>query len=218
MTYEEIKEVQRTTDINFSPYYDVLPSLINERDYKIGCEIGVFAGGMSKSILDKTKLELMIGIDPYLEYKPNQIGMGTISTQGEFDIMCKLAMDRLDPLRFLHIRKTSDDAFCYMQSEIIMHQHYNSFYNKTKNITDEINMKLPFLDFVFFDGLHEAEQLKKDIENYVPLIKNGGIIAFHDYNHPTFPELSPVIDDFAMKQGQQLVICPLHLVYIEKNW
>ena len=50
-TIEKVREVMRTTDINYSPYYGVLPRLINERNYKRGIEIGVFTAGNVKSML-----------------------------------------------------------------------------------------------------------------------------------------------------------------------
>jgi cephalosporin hydroxylase len=36
------------------------------------------------------------------------------------------------------------------------------------------------LDFLFIDGDHTYEGVKKDFEMYSPLVKKGGIIAFHD--------------------------------------
>ena len=41
------------------------------------------------------------------------------------------------------------------------------------------------LDFLFIDGDHSYEGVKKDFEMYSPLVKKGGIIAFHDIaEHP----------------------------------
>jgi len=37
------------------------------------------------------------------------------------------------------------------------------------------------LDFVFIDASHEYEDVKKDIEAWLPKIKAGGILAGHDY-------------------------------------
>ncbi|MEM5875171.1 MAG: class I SAM-dependent methyltransferase [Candidatus Aenigmatarchaeota archaeon] len=36
------------------------------------------------------------------------------------------------------------------------------------------------LDFLFIDGDHTYEGVRKDFEMYSPLVKKGGIIAFHD--------------------------------------
>jgi len=44
---------------------------------------------------------------------------------------------------------------------------------QVKNITPE-------LDFVFIDGNHMYEYVKKDYEMYSPLVRKGGIVAFHD--------------------------------------
>tara|TARA_R110002110_G_scaffold414950_1_gene646704 strand:- start:8268 stop:8927 length:660 start_codon:yes stop_codon:yes gene_type:complete len=43
------------------------------------------------------------------------------------------------------------------------------------NITDTY-------DAVFIDGNHSYEYVKKDLENYWPKVKDGGIVALHDAN------------------------------------
>ena len=36
------------------------------------------------------------------------------------------------------------------------------------------------LDFLFIDGDHSYEGVRKDFEMYAPLVRNGGLVAFHD--------------------------------------
>ena len=36
------------------------------------------------------------------------------------------------------------------------------------------------LDFLFIDGDHSYEGVKKDFEMYYPLVSDGGLVAFHD--------------------------------------
>ncbi|VVB58861.1 Methyltransferase domain protein [Candidatus Anstonella stagnisolia] len=51
------------------------------------------------------------------------------------------------------------------------------------------------LDFLFIDGDHSYEGVKKDFEMYSPLVRKGGIIAFHDVVvHP--PELRCEVSRF----------------------
>ncbi len=38
---------------------------------------------------------------------------------------------------------------------------------------------VPF-DFLFIDGDHSYEGVKADYENYSPMVKPGGMVAFHD--------------------------------------
>lgn len=46
-------------------------------------------------------------------------------------------------------------------------------------------------DLVFIDGLHEAEQVKKDIQNALDVLNPGGFIVMHDCN-PTSKEMQMV--------------------------
>ncbi len=41
--------------------------------------------------------------------------------------------------------------------------------------------KEPVFDFIYLDGDHDEEPLRKEIEVFWPLIKPGGILAGHDY-------------------------------------
>jgi len=43
-----------------------------------------------------------------------------------------------------------------------------------------IESLIPEVDFLFIDGDHSYEGVKKDFEMYSPLVKSGGLIAFHD--------------------------------------
>ncbi len=51
-------------------------------------------------------------------------------------------------------------------------------------------------DFVWIDGDHSYEQVKRDIENYLPLVKKGGIIGGHDYDSPAFPGVKKAVDEY----------------------
>jgi predicted O-methyltransferase YrrM len=50
------------------------------------------------------------------------------------------------------------------------------------------------LDFLFIDADHTYEGIKKDFEMYGPLVREGGIIAFHDIVFP--PEKINTVHDF----------------------
>jgi hypothetical protein len=45
---------------------------------------------------------------------------------------------------------------------------------------EQVKSITPELDFLFIDGNHMYEYVKKDFEMYSPLVKKGGIIALHD--------------------------------------
>lgn len=41
------------------------------------------------------------------------------------------------------------------------------------------------LDLVFIDADHSEEGIRNDIENWLPKVRSGGILAGHDYDWPT---------------------------------
>lgn len=46
-------------------------------------------------------------------------------------------------------------------------------------------------DFIFIDGDHTYEGVKQDYENYYPMLKDGGVMAFHDIaemNQEEYPD------------------------------
>jgi len=41
---------------------------------------------------------------------------------------------------------------------------------------------LPGADLLFIDGGHALDVVRKDVELYVPLVKSGGVVVFHDFS------------------------------------
>jgi len=56
-----------------------------------------------------------------------------------------------------------------------------------------INFEDRSIDFLFIDGSHQYEDVKKDLELWFPKMKPDGIISGHDYNHAP---IRKAIDDF----------------------
>jgi hypothetical protein len=46
--------------------------------------------------------------------------------------------------------------------------------------TFEWEYKGPCIDYLFIDGDHQYDSVKKDFEDWYPLVKEGGIISIHD--------------------------------------
>jgi predicted O-methyltransferase YrrM len=58
--------------------------------------------------------------------------------------------------------------------------------------------------FVFIDGNHEVNYVRKDTENSFKMFsKDKGCIIWHDYGHPEFPELTRYLEDLA----EEIQIC-----------
>jgi len=114
-------------------------------------EIGSYSG--ESTVIFAKYFKNVIAIDPFIDdYDPNDL----ISEYMPMTEVYKSFLNNISKFEnIIHIKETSDDA---------------------------INI-LPNLDisFVYIDGLHTYDQVKKDINNYIPLIKDG-FISGHDYH------------------------------------
>lgn len=49
---------------------------------------------------------------------------------------------------------------------------------------------------LFIDGDHSYEGVQKDCQLYLPLLRSGGYVGFHDYNNVAFSGVKIAADDF----------------------
>jgi len=56
------------------------------------------------------------------------------------------------------------------------------------------------IDFVFVDDGHEAPEVRGDIEGWLPHMKEGGVIAFHDYGANDWPHVKMVVDELMLSK------------------
>lgn len=118
-----------------------------------GIEIGVQFGTNSLMLLDACpNISKIVGIDPFEPYQDWNHPV----TQEIQDDHWQIFQKNLPLLgnKFEHIKRKSQDAAELFEDE--------SF------------------DFVFIDADHSLRAVLSDLENYVPKIKKGGIIAGHD--------------------------------------
>lgn len=101
-------------------------------------------------------------IDKY-QYKTYlEIGVGNGNNFENIKCMNKISVDPNDEYVNTTFRITSDDFFKLIQPKL------NSKY-----------------DIIFIDGLHECEQVKRDILNSINYLNANGTIIMHDCNPPT---------------------------------
>lgn len=64
------------------------------------------------------------------------------------------------------------------------------------------------IGFLFIDGGHSYEQIKRDMDKYIPKVIKDGIIVFHDYSD-AFPDIQKAIGDADLggrKEGGSLYV------------
>jgi len=69
----------------------------------------------------------------------------------------------------------------YRSAKKLLRKHKDKIEFIRKSSSEAIKDIPKNIDFIYLDGSHEYEQVKKDIELYYPKVKKGGIIGGHDF-------------------------------------
>lgn len=121
----------------------------------IGVEIGTGPGCITEAILSLPNVVHLYTIDPYT-HRPGEDYEAGGHDQYRHNSAMLEALERLKPYRGRYIlcQQTSDVAAEFIRETV---------------------------DFVWIDGHHTVDQVTRDIGNYAPKIKAGGVIGGHDY-------------------------------------
>ena len=168
---------------NIRPMVKLLINMYNDRQIKdlTGCEIGVGFGFNSYNILYHLPVKKMYLVDPYARYSDFDID----EPIEHFETVYNEARERLKAFgnKAVFIRKKSEIA--------------------SKDIPDNS------LDFIYIDGNHFYEYVKKDIELYYPKLKSGGVMGGHDFTAVRGPDIENAdvpraVIEFIDKKGLEL--------------
>jgi predicted O-methyltransferase YrrM len=163
-----------------------LIDLLKDKGNLIGLEIGCDKGNTTIKLLENLPNIFLHGIDPYENYIDWNSNKLFEREQVYVDFLKKIEKHKD---RFVLHRKKSDDAFSFFEEKSI--------------------------DFIFIDGLHTYEQVKKDCENFYPLLKDDGLFSGHDYN--TINDVKKAVNEFAKGIGKrQLMLTDFDVWYFYK--
>lgn len=128
--------------------------------------------------------EMITGyVDP--KYKIVELGSFAGVSSELFALFCaKLyCVDRWEPYREI---KDNDKLATAEQRFDSMHKNYSHI---VKLKMDSLDAASQFadgsIDMVYIDTDHSSEQVEREIDAWLPKIKNSGFIAGHDFNMPT---------------------------------
>jgi hypothetical protein len=136
----------------------------------------------------------------YDNYKLNGLEIGVAEGEGAFAFLNCLPIRKLylvDPYKEY---KEKDKTQDYSKSKKIMLNRLKDFKKKIIFINDfsqNAYKKIPdnSLDFIYIDGNHQYEFIKKDLELYWPKLKVDGIMGGHDFG-TTFIDIIIAVLEF----------------------
>lgn len=143
----------------------ILFKYIQSFNLKYGAELGVWRGRVFKHLLANDPDLRMVGVDLYAP-QPENTGPEKW-TSGENGHAWDHETYYNDMLQFCESVNG--------RGRIIRDYTYNAVNQFEDNE----------LDFIFIDADHSYEAVKKDIQDWTPKVRSGGIIFGHDINWPT---------------------------------
>lgn len=155
---------------------DLLESLPK---FSIGAELGVFAGDFSKEILARVKPSLFFMVDLF---------EGEIESGDENG----LNMRTLD---------------MWLQKGVLEREYADLIKRGVVTVEKSnswewlVNCQESFLDWVYLDGSHTYRAVTRDLAGAYHAVRNGGIIAGHDYQAGFFPGVVQAVGEFCAAYG-----------------
>ena len=88
--------------------------------------------------------------------------------------------------------------------------------NLIKGTTDEVAKSwTKKIDFLFIDANHQDEGINNDCINWIPFVKKGGYVAFHDYNNDLFPHVKTRVEEHT--QGWDVIAIDQDSIVIKRK-
>lgn len=155
--------------------YAAFPAVIHKMGLRKGVEVGVAFGGHAGAILEQGGVDKLFGVDRYRHRGDYDDPMNLPQTL--FDRLAKRVVERMAPFenRFELIREDSAQA--------------------AEQFEDHS------MDFVYLDADHSEQGVWQDLCSWAIKVREGGVIAGHDYGHCDFPGVKHAVDRFFSRFG-----------------
>ena len=164
---------------------NLLGKFLEERGLNnIGIEIGVATGNFSEVLLKVTKLQKIYFLDAWMHFPDDEYKDPCNASQKNQDARYQSVIKRLSPYgdRVEIMRKDCREA--------------------VKDFADE------YFDFIYIDANHEYSHIKRDLDDWYPKVKVGGVYAGHDYltiaNDKKPCGVKQAVNEFCQPRGLKL--------------
>jgi len=134
-------------------------------------EIGIWKGHTVRYLLRKAgNIKEYWAIDPWAMFPPGH-GKASRLNEGHWNLMyARLCLDMVRFFPALRVMRLKSEEAALL------------FRNK-------------YFDLVFIDAMHDYENVKRDINLWLPKIREGGILSGHDYGGRKHPGVKKAVDE-----------------------
>ena len=139
----------------------------------IGAEIGVASGKHAKQILNFLNIKQLVLVDPWKVY----------SDDWQADNTSPKGLDKFDDTFHENNYKKTVKKFSNNPKVKIIRDYS---VNAAKMFDDK------YFDFVYLDGDHSYEGVKKDLDSWYPKLKKFGVMCGDDYGNMHLPVIEAV--------------------------
>jgi hypothetical protein len=155
--------------------WQVLKELLWSKQPIVGAEIGVMQGNMTFHVLSSLpSIRKYYAIDSW-EYYP-ELGKSMEKIPEGFQSRSGRNQESMDNNYRMFVKNFITSPLLDFKDKVVLLKMFSC--EACKHIENGS------LDFCFIDGNHSYESVKEDIQNYLPKIKSGGLLAGHDYRMP----------------------------------
>lgn len=156
------------------PLNDLVKDCLAGKHDLIGIEIGSYRGESTSIFLNSNAFSKLYCIDPWMPgYDPKDLAATDEISLAEVEFDERFK----DNAVIIKLKQTSDSAVSLFQDESI--------------------------DFIYIDGNHQYEFVKRDILNYLPKLKTGCYITGHDW-HPNWPGVIKAVREVFGKDPERI--------------
>lgn len=183
------KDSMRSTGMDGEDY-DILVRAVRSTDGVPGlsCEIGVREGGSSQLIMDQFKDRIHIGVDPYgdLRYRADEGHMSTMDYSPSMQTRMLSNLYTSHPDQFIFFPMEDTEFFARFQDGVPLYR------DGQKTVRNEYA-------FVFIDGPHSLEDVRREFRFFKDKVPVGGAIVFDDVCYYPHNELESEIAEAGFK-------------------
>lgn len=146
-------------------------------------EIGVLHGDFSKLVLDIIAPKYLVLIDPFVTDNENVYNSGhptSYSTEEDYVWVLAKFYKEIKSGNVLVLKQFSYEAIKYYSDH--------------------------FFNMIYIDASHLYEDVKRDLNDWVPKLKSGGVISGHDYIDISDFGVVQAVNEFCAEHNFEMII------------